>query len=388
MSEKAKDIRATKRVNKPIQAIKRLKDHFHKLGKKNKSAAADTVSPVIRKADVPNGTTDASRTTDTSRSIIAHSVESICNVEPSHETIIGRNIGPSRETIINRNVEPSRETIISRSVEPIELRVINVSSNSEPIRNADLSRNIVTPKNMNHSQNSAIIHNSTTDIQMPNTSCSTIGDISRHPDVPSVVDPFHMNDLSRDMEISRNAEMVCNIDVSGNIKETSKSGELTGKSTDITRGKSLLNVQKSPPEKTNQLQRLRASQSLLMNTDDIKAMKVELPEKIEVEKLSDGAIEQQLTSLNQRLKILIDENEKANKREEELFTIKNQILAKIDVVKKQIGEAMDHYRDIARVCHEKIEKEEILQNEVSIYQIPLQKFESKEFIYQIYISKL
>ncbi|EFO13211.2 hypothetical protein LOAG_15319, partial [Loa loa] len=72
---------------------------------------------------------------------------------------------------------------------------------------------------------------------MPNTSYSTIGDVSRHPDVPSVVDPFRMNDLSRDMEISRNAEMVCNTDVSGNIKETSKSDELTGKSTDITRGK-------------------------------------------------------------------------------------------------------------------------------------------------------
>ncbi|EFO14167.1 hypothetical protein LOAG_14357 [Loa loa] len=111
---------------------------------------------------------------------------------------------------------------------------------------------------------------------MPNTSYSTIGDVSRHPDVPSVVDPFRMNDLSRDMEISRNAEMVCNTDVSA-----------------------LLNVQKLPPEKTNQLQRLRASQSLLMNTDDIKAMKVELPEKIEVKKLSDGAIGQQLTSLNQ-----------------------------------------------------------------------------------------
>lgn len=35
---------------------------------------------------------------------------------------------------------------------------------------------------------------------------------------------------------------------------------------------------------------------------------------------------------------------------------------------------MDHYRDIAHACHEKIEKEEILQNEVNIYQISMQKF--------------
>lgn len=41
----------------------------------------------------------------------------------------------------------------------------------------------------------------------------------------------------------------------------------------------------------------------------------------------------------------------------------------IKLVKKQISEAMDHYRDIAHACHEKIEKEEIRQNEVNIYQI-------------------
>uniref|UniRef100_A0A0R3RAG7 Coiled-coil domain-containing protein 39 n=1 Tax=Brugia timori TaxID=42155 RepID=A0A0R3RAG7_9BILA len=61
---------------------------------------------------------------------------------------------------------------------------------------------------------------------------------------------------------------------------------------------------------------------------------------------------------------LIDENEMIKKHEEQLFMTKNQMLARIDVLKKQISGAMDHYRIIAHSCREKIEREEILQNEM------------------------
>ncbi|KAM3716278.1 Triosephosphate isomerase [Dirofilaria immitis] len=150
-----------------------------------------------------------------------------------------------------------------------------------------------------------------------------------------------------------------------NVVDTISETTEASRAADIS---TLLNDQKSPQEKTDQssqpLTSHSQSQSLLMSPEDNKTMKAELPEMTETEKLDDVAIEQQLASLNQRLKTLIDENEWSKKRDEQLFTIKNEILAKIDHVKKQIDEAMDHYRDIAHACHEKIEKEEILQNEI------------------------
>ncbi|KAM3716279.1 Triosephosphate isomerase [Dirofilaria immitis] len=150
-----------------------------------------------------------------------------------------------------------------------------------------------------------------------------------------------------------------------NVVDTISETTEASRAADIS---TLLNDQKSPQEKTDQssqpLTSHSQSQSLLMSPEDNKTMKAELPEMTETEKLDDVAIEQQLASLNQRLKTLIDENEWSKKRDEQLFTIKNEILAKIDHVKKQIDEAMDHYRDIAHACHEKIEKEEILQNEM------------------------
>uniref|UniRef100_A0AAF5Q712 Uncharacterized protein n=2 Tax=Wuchereria bancrofti TaxID=6293 RepID=A0AAF5Q712_WUCBA len=246
MPEKAKDIQTTKleksdkHMNKPIQAIKKLEDHFHKLSKKNKSVTTDTILPVNRTIDNTSKTTDASRTTDTSRSVIF--VES------------------------TRNNESSQESIINRNVEQVE---------------------------------------------------------------------------------------------SHNIKENDKNVKLIGKKTDIINDKSLMNGQKSPPNGT-----VQSSSSFLMNSDKIEAIKVKVLAEAKVENLTDSAIEQQLALLNQRLKILIDENEMIKKHEEQLFTTKNQILAKIDVVKKQISEAMDHYRIIAHACREKIEKEEILQNEM------------------------
>ncbi|EJW78805.1 hypothetical protein WUBG_10281, partial [Wuchereria bancrofti] len=77
-------------MNKPIQAIKKLEDHFHKLSKKNKSVTTDTILPVNRTIDNTSKTTDASRTTDTSRSVIF--VESTRNNESSQESIINRNV--------------------------------------------------------------------------------------------------------------------------------------------------------------------------------------------------------------------------------------------------------------------------------------------------------
>ncbi|KAK6108990.1 hypothetical protein QQG55_34210 [Brugia pahangi] len=249
MPEKPKDFQTTKlekfdkHMNKPIQAIKKLKDHFHKLSKKNKSVTTDTILPVTRTVDNNTSkTTNASRTTDTSRSVIFHSVESTRNNESSHESFINRN------------------------VEQVE---------------------------------------------------------------------------------------------SHNIKENDKNVELIGKKTDITNEKSLMNGQKSPSNGN-----VQSSSSFLMDSDKIEAIKVKSPIEVKVENLSDSAIEQQLASLNQRLKILIDENEMIKKHEEQLFTTKNQILARIDVVKKQISGAMDHYRIIAHSCREKIEREEILQNEM------------------------
>lgn len=191
-----------RRVNKPIQAIKKLKDHFYKLSKKSKSGTTDTVLPIIRNADATSKTTDASRTPDTCRSGISHSIESI------------------------GNVEPSREPIISRNVEPVELRVTSISNSSEPIRNADLSRSIVTSRNINLSPNVEINRNGTADFQIPNITRSPV-DISRNSDIPHMADTFHVNGLSRDMEMSRN------IDLPHNVKEISKNGE----NTDITHGK-------------------------------------------------------------------------------------------------------------------------------------------------------
>ncbi|VDN87286.1 unnamed protein product [Brugia pahangi] len=99
MPEKPKDFQTTKlekfdkHMNKPIQAIKKLKDHFHKLSKKNKSVTTDTILPVTRTVDNNTSkTTNASRTTDTSRSVIFHSVESTRNNESSHESFINRNV--------------------------------------------------------------------------------------------------------------------------------------------------------------------------------------------------------------------------------------------------------------------------------------------------------
>nr|CRZ23097.1 Bm273 [Brugia malayi] len=99
MPEKPKDFQTTKlekfdkHMNKPIQAIKKLKDHFHKLSKKNKSVTTGTILPVTRTVDNNTSkTTNASRTTDTSRSVIFHSVESTRNNESSHESFINRNV--------------------------------------------------------------------------------------------------------------------------------------------------------------------------------------------------------------------------------------------------------------------------------------------------------
>ncbi|VBB27522.1 unnamed protein product [Acanthocheilonema viteae] len=348
MSEKGRDIRETKlekpekHVNKPIQAIKKLKNHFYKSSKKNKFKATSTALSIVRNVDATSKITDASRTADTPRSVISHSIESI------------------------HNAEPSQQTVVSRTVEPVQSHVISISSNNDkPIRNVDLSSpGIVVSRNTNLSRSTKVIRNGTVDFQTPNTSRNTIANISRNSNISRVTDTFGVNNLSRDMKMPHNEEMVYSNDLSCNTKEIGKNGELTGKNIDITDGKSLINGQKSSPEVTDQSSQLRTSQSLLISAENINAMKAELSEETKVEKLSDIAIEQQLASLNQRLKILIDENEKTNKREEQLFATKNQILAKIDIVKKQISEAMDHYRDIAHACHEKIEKEEIRQNEM------------------------
>ncbi|VDM93606.1 unnamed protein product [Onchocerca ochengi] len=365
MPKKEKDIRAKKdekpdkNVNKPIQAIKKLKDHFYKSSKKNKSGTTDTILPI------------ASRATDASDTVISHPTESI------------------------RGADLSRESIISRSAEPIQYsmestQAINTSSNSIPIQNVDVSRTIgaSTSRYVNSSRTVEKIRDDTVESQMPNISHSAIADIplkkldtSRE---SHLVDAFHVNDLSRNVEMQRKAEMVHDI-------ETRRNYELAGKNIDVTHEKSLMNGQKSSQENTEPLSQSRASQSqsqlILMSAEDTKAMSTELSEKPEIESLSDTAIEQQLESLNQRLKALIDEDDKASKREEQLFAAKNQVIAKIDLVKKQIGEAMDHYREIAHACHEKIEKEEILQNEVRIYQIfYAQIFKRNVYMLSFYIE--
>ncbi|MCP9260622.1 hypothetical protein DINM_004010 [Dirofilaria immitis] len=53
-------------MNKPIQAIKKLKDHFYKLSKKNKSGSTDALLPIIRNVDTISETTEASRAADIS----------------------------------------------------------------------------------------------------------------------------------------------------------------------------------------------------------------------------------------------------------------------------------------------------------------------------------
>uniref|UniRef100_A0A0R3RH70 WH2 domain-containing protein n=1 Tax=Elaeophora elaphi TaxID=1147741 RepID=A0A0R3RH70_9BILA len=278
MSEKGKDAQATKleksdkHLNKPIQAIKKLKNHFYKLGKKNKSGATDTVLPIARNTDTTSKTTDASRTEDTSRSLITHSTESI------------------------RNPEPLQESIISRIMKPMQSRVINIYKNddSKPIHNVDLSRGKVTSKSLNLFRNTETIHNAAVDFQTPNTARNTVADIPRNTDIPRMSDTFRVNDLQGDIKMPQNAEIL-----SRNIKEIGKNEEITGKNIDITHGKSLISGEKSPPEMMEQSPQPRTSQSLLMSAEDIKAMKAELPEKTKVEAFSDEAIEQQLASLNQ-----------------------------------------------------------------------------------------
>uniref|UniRef100_A0A915PJI5 Uncharacterized protein n=1 Tax=Setaria digitata TaxID=48799 RepID=A0A915PJI5_9BILA len=337
MSEKSKGKQGVKSgksdrdVKKPIQPVKKLKDRSHKLSKKNISGTRDDAIQFSRNADMISKATDASRSVDTSRSVISHSTESIQNVEPR---------------------VASRYSAVCRSKEPIQysMESFRVANKSEPIRSIDFSR---VSRNINLLRSAEMIR---TEPHLSNTSHNAT---ATNTDVP---DTSTMINLSRDTEISRN-DLIGNLDA---MKGICKSCELSGRNADVAYGKSLMNDQKSPSEKTAQSPQSRASQSqpLLTGTDDIKTFKVDLSGKVEVDKMSDIAIEQQLASLNKRLKTLVDENEKANKREVQLFATKNQILAKIDHIKKQIDEAMDRYRGEAQACHEEIEKEEILQNEL------------------------
>ncbi|CAG9533933.1 unnamed protein product [Cercopithifilaria johnstoni] len=210
MSEKGKDIRATKlekldkHVNKPIQAIKKLKNHFHKSSKKNKSETTSTVLPIVRNADVTSRITDASHTAETSLSIISHPIESI------------------------RTAELSQQSIVSRSMES---RIMNISSNNrKSISDVDPSHKNIASRNINLPQNANVIRNDTMDFQTSNTSRSTTADISRN----SVTDAFRMNNLSRDIEMPRNEEMVYNTDLSRSVKEIGKNEELIGKNIDIS----------------------------------------------------------------------------------------------------------------------------------------------------------
>ncbi|VDK85273.1 unnamed protein product [Litomosoides sigmodontis] len=235
MAGQGRDIRTTeleksdKRMSKPTEVLKNLKNHFYKLSKKNKSDAASATLPIIRNADTASNTTDTSSTAaNGTNSAASCSLESVRNAEPS------------QQTIINQNVEPAQSSV---------------------------------------------------------KSISTL----------------------------------------------------------------MMNDQKSPSEVMDQLPQARASQSHLMSTDDAKDVVVD-------SNFYSSCFDYNGATNNiakfKRLKALIDENEKTKKREEQLFVIKNQLLAKIDLVKKQIDEAMDHYRNIAHACHEKIEKEEIRQNEL------------------------
>ncbi|VDO65702.1 unnamed protein product [Onchocerca flexuosa] len=228
MPKKEKGIRATKdekpdkNVNKPLQAIKKLKDHFYKSSKKNKSGTMNTVLPVARNAE--NKATAASRSTDASDNVISHPLETIRSAELSRESIITR----SSEPIQYRTAEP-----IQSSTESTQ--IMNISSNSKPIQNMDISRNIVasTSRNVNSSRTVEKIRNGTVELQMPNTSRSAIADVPPKLDTSHeshLVDALHVNDLSRNVEMPRKAEVVHNI-------ETRRNYELIGKNIDFTHEK-------------------------------------------------------------------------------------------------------------------------------------------------------
>lgn len=150
-------------MNKPIEVIKKLKNHFYKLSKKNKSDATNAALPIVRNSDTTSNTTDSSSTVANGpHSKARRSLESVNNVEPA------------QQTIINRNVERAQSSVTGKQISDVDLFQIFPS------------------KDLNHSQSTKVIRSDRVESQTSNTSWSTIDDISRNSDIPRVADAFHV----------------------------------------------------------------------------------------------------------------------------------------------------------------------------------------------------
>ncbi|KHN84141.1 hypothetical protein Tcan_04658 [Toxocara canis] len=80
--------------------------------------------------------------------------------------------------------------------------------------------------------------------------------------------------------------------------------------------------------------------------------------------IDDEELERRVALLQKRLLWLANENEEANKRDARMLQTSKNIIARIDILKKSLEEASDDYRRDAQSCNEKIEREEIRQNQL------------------------
>lgn len=105
-----------RRLKKPIQAIKRLKDRFQKFGKKTGTELVTGGPPAIRSAEVAIKTTDVSRTIDAS---------------------------PTRDLDLSRSMDYSRSLEPTRSMEDARLAEASRNFAADGMRNLDMSRSLL-----------------------------------------------------------------------------------------------------------------------------------------------------------------------------------------------------------------------------------------------------
>uniref|UniRef100_A0A915C3M4 Uncharacterized protein n=1 Tax=Parascaris univalens TaxID=6257 RepID=A0A915C3M4_PARUN len=83
-----------------------------------------------------------------------------------------------------------------------------------------------------------------------------------------------------------------------------------------------------------------------------------------ISEIDDAKLERRVALLQKRLLWVVNENESANKRDTHLLQRNKDILMRIDMLKKRLEEAGDDFRRDAQNCGEKIEREEMRQNQL------------------------